>query len=309
MSFVELALGADRLLLYAGYVLLAGTFTFWVLVWPEGTRDQRLVRMARVGIALMALTVVTGPLVQVLFADRLWGDVLTPLKTGAAVVRLAALAAAAFYLPDIVRAPVTGRRRALPVGIVLVLAGTMVASSNAVGGDFEVGKIVATTGHLLATAAWLGGLTALAAVIIPREYIAELDEMIPRFSVVAATSVAVLVVTGTIHALAVAGGVGALVGSSYGVVFGLKVLVFALMLALGNHGRTFAARAAARAASARAARERAPGDPGAPAVLQEERLKQSEGVGTLAVVLGAETAIALAILMVTSLLVHVAPHA
>jgi putative copper export protein len=76
---------------------------------------------------------------------------------------------------------------------------------------------------VLATAAWLGGLVALAAVLIPRENLQELDRLIPRFSIVALFSVVTLVVTGTIHALAVAGGIDALVGSRYGLVLAIKV--------------------------------------------------------------------------------------
>ena len=33
---VEAALGLNRIVTYVGYVLLAGTFTFWSLVWPDG---------------------------------------------------------------------------------------------------------------------------------------------------------------------------------------------------------------------------------------------------------------------------------
>ena len=99
---------------------------------------------------------------------------------------------------------------------------------------------------MLATAAWLGGLVALAAVLIPRENLQELDRLIPRFSVVATVSVIILVATGTVHALAVAGGIGPLVSSRYGLVLLIKVAVFGLMLVLGNHGRHYAARVAFR---------------------------------------------------------------
>ena len=51
-----------------------------------------------------------------------------------------------------------------------VIAGSMVVQSDAVGGPREVLTVVAISGHVLATAAWLGGLVALAAVLIPRDH-------------------------------------------------------------------------------------------------------------------------------------------
>jgi len=178
------------------------------------------------------------------------------------------------------------------VGVVLLLAISMVMASNAVGGPWEDAKIVATLGHVIATAAWLGGLVALAAVLIPGEHLTELDRLIPRFSVVAATSVAVLVVTGVVHALAIAGGVEPLVTSTYGLVLFLKCAIFAAMLLLGNYGRTYAARVAVRARHS-----------------DERGMRRSQSVHSLAVVMGAELAIAFVVLATTSALVLVAPQA
>ena len=227
-----------------------------------------------------------------LFGAKLPGDVLTPLGGAALLVRLGALAGIAFLLTDLVHSAVVGWRRVFALAAVVVIAGTMVTQSNAIGGRWEVLKIIATTGHVLATAAWLGGLVALAAVLIPRENLQELDRLIPRFSVVATFSVIILVATGTIHALAIAGGIGPLVSSRYGLVLLIKVAVFGLMLVLGNHGRKYAARVAFR-------RVHHPAEP----------LSKSKGVQGLAVVMGAEVTIAFVILATTSILVMVAPHA
>ena len=66
-----------------------------------------------------------------------------------------------------IRRSVVGWRRAFALALVVVIAGTMVAQSDAIGGHWEVAKIAATGLHVLATCAWLGGLVALAAVLIP----------------------------------------------------------------------------------------------------------------------------------------------
>jgi putative copper export protein len=290
-ELIDVLAGANRLLLYSGYVLLAGTLTFWTLVWPDGRGHRKLVGLSVAGIALMLVASVVAPVLE-LFADQLpWAQVLTPVVGAALLLRLSALAAATFFMADIVHGQATGPRLLLPVGIVLLLATSMVMTSNAVGGPWEVAKVVATLGHVVATAAWLGGLVALAAVLIPGEHLTELDHLIPRFSVVAATSVSVLVVTGGVHAVAVAGGPLALATSTYGLVLVVKVSVFAAMLLLGNYGRQYAARVALRA------RHRG-----------EDDLRHSHSVHALAVVMGAELAIAAVVLATTSALVMVAPQ-
>jgi putative copper export protein len=290
-DLLDLALGANRVLTYAGYVLLAGTLTFWSVVWPDGRRNRRLVVLAVAGTAAMIIGTVAGPAIQLVFGDKLLGDIATPLGGAAQLVRLAALVAAVFFLPDIINGSVVGWRRAFALTLVVVIAGTMVAQSNAIGGHWEIAKIAATGLHVLATCAWLGGLVALAAVLLPGDKIQELDQLIPRFSRVAQLSVVTLVVTGIVHALAVAGGLSELASSRYGLVLLIKVSIFGLMLLMGNHGRKYAIRAAFRQLHQ---------PPDAPA--------RSGGISALAVAMGAELSIAFVILSTTALLVMVAPH-
>ena len=287
----DLALGADRVLTYAGYVLLAGTLTFWSVVWPDGRRNRRLVTLALAGTAAMIIGTLAGPTIQLIFGGLLLGDIVTPLGGATQFVRLAALVAAMLFLPDIVSGAVVGWRRIVALTLVVVLAASMVAQSNAIDGHWEVAKIAATGLHVLATCAWLGGLVALAAVLIPGEKVQELDRLIPRFSRVAQLSVVTLVLTGTVHALAVAGGVYQLATSRYGLVLLIKITIFGLMLLMGNEGRKYAARAAFRQSH-----------------LQPDAPIRAGGISTLAVVMGAELCIAFVILSTTSLLVMVAPH-
>jgi putative copper export protein len=287
----DLALGANRVLSYAGYVLLAGTLTFWSVVWPDGRRNRRLIALTLAGIAAMIIGTLAGPAIQLIFGDRLLGDIITPLGGAAQLGRLAALVAAMCFLPDIISGAVVGWRRFVALTLVLVIAASMVAQSDAIGGPWEIAKIAATGLHVLATCVWLGGLVALAAVLIPGEKVQELDRLIPRFSRVAQLSVVTLVVTGVVHALAVAGGVYQLASSRYGLVLLIKITIFGLMLLMGNEGRKYAARAAFRQSHVQ---------PGATV--------RVGGISTLAVVMGAELCIAFVILSTTSLLVMVAPH-
>ena len=274
-DLVDLALGANRVLSYAGYVLLAGTLTFWSVVWPDRQRNRRLVVLALTGTAAMIIGTLAGPAIQLIFGGRLLGDIVTPLGGAAQLARLAALVAVMFFLPDIISGAVVGWRRLVALTLVIVI----------------VAKIVATGFHVLATCAWLGGLVALAMVLIPGEKVQELDQLIPRFSRVAQLSVVTLVVTGIVHALAVAGGVYQLASSRYGLVLLIKITIFGLMLLMGNEGRKYAARAAFRQSH-----------------LQHDGPLRAGGISTLAVVMGAELCIAFVILSTTALLVMVAPH-
>jgi len=196
-----------------------------------------------------------------------------------------------FFLPDIISGAVVGWRRILALTLVLVIAASMVVQSNAIGGPWEIAKIAATGPACAGKVRLLGGLLALATVLIPGEKVQELDQLIPRFSRVAQLSVVTLIVTGIVHALAVAGGVYQLAGSCYGLVLLIKVSIFGLMLLMGNEGRKYAARATFRL-------QHQP--PEAPL--------RAGGIWTLAVVMGAELCIAFVILSTTSLLVMVAPH-
>lgn len=288
-SIIALAVGLGRLLLYAGFVMIAGTLYFWIRVWPQGPSNPYLRRTAKLGAVLLAVLTVALPLLEWLTTDRAtFFDVVSRESGASALVRLALLAVLAATFTDLTSRAIVGRRAHAASAFVVALSATLVAQSNAIEGSYVLVKVVATMGHLLATAAWLGGLIALATVIIPRENVTELDRLIPSFSKVAFTSVIVLVVTGSVHAVTVAGGVGELVGSDYGMWLGIKVAVFALMLVMGNYGRRYVQQVVFRRMDAK-------------------QVQQSSTVQMLAVVMGAELAIAGAVLAMTAALVAVAP--
>lgn len=289
-SLTELTIGLGRLLLYAGFVMVAGTLYFWVRVWPQGPENPYLRRTAKLGAMVLALLTVVLPLLTWRASDGAdFFDVVSRESAAAALVRLAALAVFAVSFTNLTSQAVVGWRAYAAMAFVVLVCATLVAQSNAIEGSWVAIKILATMGHLLATAAWLGGLVALATVIIPRENVTELDRLIPSFSKVAFTSVIVLVITGSVHAVAVAGGVGELlIGSDYGLWLVIKVTVFAVMLVLGNHGRMYVQRFVFRRMDA-------------------AQVQESSTVQMLAVVMGAELAIAGAVLAMTAGLVAFAP--
>ena len=100
----------------------------------------------------------------------------------------------------------------------------------------EIG-VIADVAHHAAAAAWIGGLAIAGWIVIPRT---KVDVMVPavrRFSKVAATSVAVLVVTGLIQTVRLVGNPTDLFDVNHGRFLAAKVVVLAVMLVIANVNR------------------------------------------------------------------------
>ena len=181
---------------YLGYILLAGIGTFWAVVWPEGHAVRRLRGVAIVGIALIVLGTVAKKLVDLLVAEYP-GDETAAGESGMwLLVRLAALAAAGFFGAELLRCPVRGWRRVFVFVLIAVLTVTLVVEST-VEASPRVFVAAATMGaYLVAMAAWLGGLVALAVLLVPRNRPAGLDRVWTRFSWFTGLSVLAMAITG-----------------------------------------------------------------------------------------------------------------
>ncbi len=156
--------------------------------------------------------------------------------------------------------------------------------------------------HILAMAAWLGGLVMLVAAVLPRREPAELRAVLPVFSRVAFGSVTVLAVTGTYAAWRGIGTVHAIFTTTYGLLVVAKVALFVGLLALGNLSRLLIQRRYARVPVAYAlsdavldeARPESDEPPGPSGSVALERLRRSVLV---------EIVLAILVLAATSVLV------
>ena len=115
------------------------------------------------------------------------------------------------------------------LGLGLVV--TTAATGHPVAGSLPGLAVVVTAVHVAAMTVWLGGLTALlAGVLRPGVPAGELAAALPRYSRLAAGSVAALVVTGIVQSVREVGSPEALVATTYGWVLVAKlVLVLALL--------------------------------------------------------------------------------
>ncbi|MFF8968602.1 copper resistance CopC/CopD family protein [Streptomyces sp. NPDC014995] len=239
-----------RYLAYGAAALLIGTAVFVAVCRPTDVRPLR--RPLVVGWSVFTGSTVlllllrapyetgTGP------SQALDPSGLTSTLSGrpglALVVRLALLAVAAVLL---VRQ--RGRERVsrptLAVGAVLAvgLALTWAAAEHASAGIQVPAAMTSSVLHLLATAAWLGGLTALLTLLhrgaLPASVAA-------RFSRLAAASVAVLAVTGVYQSWRGLGSLDALTDTTYGRLLLAKLAVVTLLLAAGAQSRRWTGRLA-----------------------------------------------------------------
>ena len=225
-----------------GYVLLAGMGTFWAIVWPEGQAVRRLRGLAVAGLALISLGTVIEALVGILIGEDPRGEAVTDESGTWLLVRLAALAIAGFFGAELLSHPVRGARRVVILALIAVLTITLVVESTAMASS-QVVAIAATVGiYLVALAAWLGSLMAVAALLVPHNRPAVLDQVWTRFSWLTGVSVLVLVVTGTAQHL-IFGGTAT---SRSGVLLLIEVPVLVGSWALSRYAVAYGRRLAFR---------------------------------------------------------------
>ncbi|MEU0332326.1 copper resistance protein CopC [Streptomyces sp. NPDC006193] len=253
-----------RYVSYAGFIVLAGGAAFVLACWPRGAGVrplQRLVTGGWVGLTAATLWLLllrgsytgSGKLADV-FDLGLLGQVLQT-KTGAALVsRLLLLAAAALFVAVLfgayTRREEEAEKRDLTFG--LAIGGTVVAAGLAAGWAMAEH---ASTGlqpglampvdvvHLLAVAAWLGGLTALLVALYrtPADTPVE-AAAVRRFSRVAFGSVLALVATGAYQSWRQLGSWSAFTDTRYGQLLLAKIGLVALLVGLASVSRRFTAR-------------------------------------------------------------------
>ncbi|MEV0414412.1 copper resistance protein CopC [Streptomyces sp. NPDC050448] len=275
---VGIAYGIARYAAYAGFTVLVGGAAFILLCWRRGAAQrplQKLVVRAWVTLtaATLAMLVLRNPYTgSGKFADALDLDGLKAVletKPGASLVsRLLLLGAAALFIAVLFGAYARRTAETRDVGKNKSKDKNKAADKEAndllfglgIGGTVVAGGIAATwalsehasTGiqpgiampadilHLLAVAAWLGGLTALLVALHKVPGIER--EAVQRFSRVAFVSVLVLAVTGIYQSWRQVGSWSALTGTSYGQLLLLKVGLVAVLVGIAYVSRSWTAR-------------------------------------------------------------------
>lgn len=326
-QLVGVLYGAARWLVFAGLALFVGAAGFALLVWPAARQSRRAIRLVWAGwIVLVVGTVVSfilyGPYAAGLGLSAstrlsLISDTLGVRFGELASARLVLLLAAVPILHALFgkRARATDARPITPAlllaAVGLLLAATPGLAAHAVTGRWIVAAVVADTFHVLAMAVWLGGLVVLVAALLPRRDLAELREALPRWSLVAATCLTILVATGVFQAYRQIGGLSELRSTDYGRLLIVKLVVFAFMLPLAAFGREIVLHLAppGRRGGTRRPAIVAGGSDDDPPALSTTPVDppETEHVRRLRQSVWAEVGIGAAVLAVTALLVNAPP--
>ncbi|MFF5144315.1 copper resistance CopC/CopD family protein [Streptomyces sp. NPDC013157] len=257
--------GFGRYMSYAGYIVLVGGAAFVLACWQRGSGVRAMQRLvvggwltltaATLWLLLLRGSYTTSGSVGDIFDLNLLGQVLQT-KTGAALVsRLLLLAAAALFIAVLFGAydkREDEEKRDLTFG--LAIGGTVVAAGLAASWAMAEH---ASTGlqpgiampvdviHLLAVAAWLGGLTALLVALYraPADTPVE-STAVQRFSRVAFGSVLALVATGIYQSWRQLGSWSAFTDTAYGELLLVKIGLVALLVGIAAISRRWTGRLA-----------------------------------------------------------------
>ncbi|MEU9676271.1 copper resistance protein CopC [Streptomyces parvus] len=260
---------------YGGFVLLVGGSAFVLVCWRGGATALPMQRLVVRGwLALTAATLVMLLLRNPYTGSGKFADAfdlaglqsVLDTKPGAALVsRLLLLGAAALFIA-VLFGTYAGREDerekkdltfglAVGGGVVATgIAATWAMSEHASTGIQTSIAMPVDVLHLLAVAAWLGGLASLLVALYRTPDIG--SAAVRRFSAVAFGSVVVLAATGIYQSWRQVGSWSALTGTRYGQLLILKVALIAVLLAVA----WFSRRWTGRLTDSAVAPEEAPGE-------------------------------------------------
>ncbi|MFE6889952.1 copper resistance CopC/CopD family protein [Streptomyces sp. NPDC057694] len=299
--------GVGRYVSYAGFVLLVGGAAFVLACWPRGAAIKPVQRVVVGGwtaltAATLALLLMRGSYtgsgkVGDIFDMTLLSQVLQT-KSGAALTsRLLLLAAAALFIAVLFgayvkRAEDGDKKEIKDLTFGLAVGGAVVAAG--LGATWAMAEH-ASTGiqaglampvdvlHLLAVAAWLGGLTTLLVALYRAPSIEA--SAVRRFSRVAFCSVVVLAATGLYQSWRQVGSWSALTGTTYGQLLLVKIGLVAVLVGIAGISRRWTGRISATAAPEAAsaeAEEAASGEAVSDSEKTEEKVEEKEPVSVAA---------------------------
>ncbi|MEV5165631.1 copper resistance protein CopC [Streptomyces werraensis] len=305
-----------RYLAYIAAALLIGTAAFAALCRPPDTGPLRApllfgwwtLLVTTAGLLVLRAPYEKGTSPSTALDVSTFPDTLSGRPGMALLARVLLLLTAALLLPVLRRR--TPRTRVTAGGILSVsLALTWASAEHASAGIQVPVAMTSSVLHLLAMAAWLGGLTALL-LTLHRAKTPPPHDTVARFSRLAFTSVTVLVVTGAYQSWRGLGSWSALTGTAYGRTLAVKLVATVFLLLAAALSRRWTALLARPAA----AEERQPALVGAPGPPPEPRTThvttaEPETLHRRALrrsVL-AEVVVAVAVLLVTTVLTGTLP--
>jgi copper resistance protein D len=249
-----------RIAHFAATLLAGGTVSFLVLI-AQPAADNRLFlgsleRRCRLTVwAALAVAIVSGAIWMVLLAVSIAGETATEAMRDGTLWTLAsqtrfgqvwgirfALAVLLSALLPYSAAPAPRYASlALAAGFIALLA--LVGHSGATPGTAGPIYLAVDILHLLAAGAWLGALPGLALLLAMARHAGDGSSLeiatraVRRFSDMGVVGVGILLITGSINAWHLLGGVDALFTGVYGRLLSIKIALFAIMVAVATVNR------------------------------------------------------------------------
>jgi copper transport protein len=304
-------LGISRFLSYGALAVVVGGLAFLSVLWPAGASRRRVRVLLWVALSVGVVAGLVAIAVQAPYASgRALTDALQPSQWsevartssgrawGLRVLVLAIVGAGLLLTLERLRTQVWRVVGVLAAGVLFFLV--------AMGGHGTTGRwaaigLLATVAHLGGMSVWIGGLTVLLVGVLrdpdPHDGLAR----VRAFSPIAFGAVVVIVVSGVVQAYRQVGSIDALTNTDYGRLLLVKTafVVVAVAIAWGSRRLIQGAPGPAPVALAAGA-----------AVLERSDIDDASLGRTrrrLRRTIGAEIALAAAVLAVTSLLVASAP--
>jgi copper transport protein len=233
---------------FAGFAVL-GSLWLLLTVWREGRDDLRARRIVWFGWGLTVVGAVAEVLVQGPYAAGegisavpKWTLLDATLHTDYGQYlcgRLVLLGVLGLVLGAMLQPGEEWRTRlehaSWPLVVALAFTFSAVGHPNTTNPRWV--SVPADMLHLLAMAAWVGGLVLLVGAVLPRHEPDELRVVLPVFSPVAFVAVVVLAITGLYEAWRGIGTIHAIFSTTYGLLVVTKVVLFVGLIALGNLSR------------------------------------------------------------------------
>ncbi len=295
---IAVARALQRTALFIGLLVLVGSGAFVLGLWPGGLAERRWRQLMVGSLVVTAVATVVGVGLEAAdgvglgltaaFDPGRVGDVLSRADGRAALARLGTCTLLALLGGRLVhRDRIERWVVVLGAVLALVLAGTLGYGGHARTGRLLPLALPVDIVHVVAVSVWLGGLVVLSAVAIPRLGPTDAWRLAKRFSTAAAGSLVVVVATGVAQAVRrLDGGWTALWHGDYGNLLIAKIVVVALLVALGARSRSLIGLGRDQDWSGSDARQ----------------------LGRLRQMVGAEAVVAATVLVVTSVLVTSDPN-
>lgn len=245
---VAVAVSANKYVGYAGLVLLIGPAVAIARLWPSRLSRRGAVRLLWTGVGLVGVSTLAGVWLQAPYSlgEPLSGagadagavrDVLSTTYGAAHLVRLGVLVAVAILLRPLVRGRAETPDLVLLAGLGVVGLGTWAVAGHPLASPIPALSVTVQTVHLGAAAFWVGGLVAVAGLLLRRADERELGAILPVWSQWAGTAVLVLMVAGAIQAVIEVGVPDAILATSYGRLLLVKLGLFAVVIAVAGYSR------------------------------------------------------------------------